>query len=103
MSLLCSWAGEYESKFALGQVGMRLIIYFCLEVCRRRQLKWVHPPIFPSVERNSSYIFSLIILKLCRSLHNGLKMCMWFGHNRQTIFILFSTYGFSHFSAFQIQ
>ena len=32
-------------------------------------------------ERNSSYNFILIFLKLCTCFLSGLEMCMWFGYN----------------------
>ena len=32
-------------------------------------------------ERNSSYNFILIFLKLCTCFLHGLEMCMWFGYN----------------------
>ena len=32
-------------------------------------------------ERNSSYNFILILLKLCTCFRHGLKMCIWFGYN----------------------
>ena len=32
-------------------------------------------------ERNSSYNFIPIFLKLCTCFLHGLKMCMWFGYN----------------------
>ena len=34
-----------------------------------------------SGERNSSYNFIPIVLKLCTCFLHGLKMCMWFGYN----------------------
>ena len=33
-------------------------------------------------ERNSSYNFIPIFLKLCTCFRHGLEMCMWFGYNR---------------------
>ena len=35
-----------------------------------------------SCERNSSYNFIPIFLKLCTCFRHGLEMCMWFGYNR---------------------
>ena len=32
-------------------------------------------------ERNSSYNFMQIFLKLCTCFRHGLEMCMWFGYN----------------------
>ena len=56
----------------------------CLSV--RQHLPWV------SCERNSSYSFLLIFLKLCRCFLHGVRMCMWFGYNCWIIF-----YHFFHF------
>ena len=42
-----------------------------------------------SCERNSSYSFSWIYLKLCRCFCQGLKMCMTFGCNPQINFCYF--------------
>ena len=60
----------------------------CLSV--RQHLPWV------SCERNSSYSFLLIFLKLCRCFLHGVRMCMWFGYNCWIIFYHF--FHFSHFS-----
>ena len=40
-----------------------------------QQLTWV------SRERNSSYSFAPIVLKLCMCLPHGMRMCMCIGHN----------------------
>ena len=40
-------------------------------------------------ERNSSYNFIPIFLKLCTCFLHGLKMCMWFGYNPGFNFCLF--------------
>ena len=56
----------------------------CLSV--RQHLPWV------SCERNSSYSFLLIFLKLCRCFLHDVRMCMWFGYNCWIIF-----YHFFHF------
>ena len=32
-------------------------------------------------ERNSSYSFVPIVLKLCMWFSHGMRMCMWIGHN----------------------
>ena len=37
--------------------------------------QWVH------CERNSSYNFILIFLKLCTCFFHGFEMCLWFGYN----------------------
>ena len=42
----------------------------------RQHLTWV------SCERNSSYSFAPIVLKLCMCFPHGMRMCMWIGHNR---------------------
>ena len=34
-----------------------------------------------SCERNSSYSFAPIVLKLCICFFHGMRMCMWFGYN----------------------
>ena len=34
-----------------------------------------------SCERNSSYSFVPIVLKLCMCFPHGMRMCMWIGHN----------------------
>ena len=52
----------------------------------RQHLPWV------SCERNSSYSFLLIFLKLNRCFLHGVRMCMWFGYNCWIIF-----YHFFHF------
>ena len=41
----------------------------------RQHLTWV------SCERNSSYSFVPIVLKLCMCFPHGMRMCMWIGHN----------------------
>ena len=41
----------------------------------RQHLTWV------SRERNSSYSFVPIVLKLCMCFLDGMRMCMWIGHN----------------------
>ena len=72
------------------QVSVRLFVRLsvrpsvCLSV--RQHLPWV------SCERNSSYSFLLIFLKLWRCFLHGLRMCMWFGYNCWIIF-----YHFFHF------
>ena len=53
---------------------------------------------------NSSYSFMPIALKLYMCYGHGLKICMWFGDNRQIIFLSFFflqfelSYVFGHFS-----
>ena len=41
----------------------------------RQHLTWV------SCERNSSYSFAPIVLKLRMCFPHGMRMCMWIGHN----------------------
>ena len=48
-------------------------------------------------ERNSSYNFIPILLKLCTCFLHGLKMCMWFGYNPCITF-----YPFFHFVDFVV-
>ena len=48
-------------------------------------------------ERNSSYNFIPIFLKLCKCFLHGLKMCMWFGYNPSINFC-----HFFHFAIFVI-
>ena len=48
-------------------------------------------------ERNSSYNFIPIFLKLCTCFRHGLKMCMWFGYNPCIYFCYFF-----HFANFVI-
>ena len=42
-----------------------------------------------SCERNSSYSFVPIVLKLCICFLHGMKICMWFRYNCQNIFCHF--------------
>ena len=42
-----------------------------------------------SCERNSSYSFVPIVLKLCICFLHGMSMCMWFGYNCYDIFYHF--------------
>ena len=48
-------------------------------------------------ERNSSYNFIPIFLKLCKCFLHGLRMCMWFGYNPCVKFCYFF-----HFANFVI-
>ena len=80
--------------FSMGDLGVQVSVRLfvrpsvhpsvCLSV--RQHLPWV------SCERNSSYSFLLIFLKLCRCFLHGVRMCMWFGYNCWIIF-----YHFFHF------
>ena len=49
-------------------------------------------------ERNSSYNFMPIFLKLCTCFLHGLKVCIWFGCNPCIIFVTFSALGTLSFS-----
>ena len=55
--------------------------FVCSSVCTfvrpsiHQHLTWV------SCERNSSYSFAPIVLKLCMCFPHGMRMCMWIGHN----------------------
>ena len=64
------------------QVSVRLFVRLSV----RQHLPWV------SCERNSSYSFLLIFLKLRICFLHGVRMCMWFGYNCWIIF-----YHFFHF------
>ena len=68
------------------QVSVRLFVRPSIRLSVRQHLPWV------SCERNSSYVFVLIFLKLCRCFLHGVRMCMWFGYNCWIIF-----YHFFHF------
>ena len=68
------------------QVSVRLFVRPSVRLSVRQHLPWV------SCERNSSYSFLLIFLKLCRCFLHGVRMCMWFGYNCWIIF-----YHFFHF------
>ena len=80
----------YFCRTCMGDLGMQVSVCLsirpsiCLSV--RQHLPWV------SCERNSSYSFLLIFLKLCRCFLHGVRMCMWFGYNCWIIF-----YHFFHF------
>ena len=41
---------------------------------------------FGSCERNSSYSFVPIVLKLCMYFLHGMRLCMWFGYNCKITF-----------------
>ena len=47
-------------------------------------------------ERNSSYSFAPIFLKLYRCFNHGLKICMCFIHTPQSIFFYFLFFFFFH-------
>ena len=68
------------------QVSVRLFVRPCVRLSVRQHFQWV------SSERNYSYSYLLIFLKLCRCFLHGVRMCMWFGYNCWIIF-----YHFFHF------
>ena len=41
----------------------------------RQHVTWI------SCERNSSYSFAHIVLKVCMCFLHGMRICMWIGHN----------------------
>ena len=60
------------------QVSVRSSVHSSVRPPRpsiRQHLTWV------SCERNSSYSFAPIVLKLCMCFPHGMRMCMWIGHN----------------------
>ena len=70
-----------------------LLLHCCCRTCFSRQVSvrsFVRPSVRPSIcqhltwvscERNSSYSFAPIVLKLCMCFPHGMRMCMWIGHN----------------------
>ena len=63
--------------------SVRAFVRTCVLLCVRPSFKWV------LCERNSSYNFIPILLKLYRCFCQGLKMCMTFGYNPQINFCHF--------------
>ena len=51
-----------------------------------------------SCERNSSYSYASIIMKLCMHFLHGMRMCMWFGCNCWFFFFFFFFFFFYFFS-----
>ena len=70
----------------MGDLGVQVSVRLSISSSVRQHLPWV------SCERNSSYSFLPIFLKLCRCFLHGVRMCMWFGYNCLIIF-----YHFFHF------
>ena len=70
----------------MGDLSVQVSVRLFVRPSVRQHLPWV------SCERNSSYSFLLIFLKLCRCFLHGVRMCMWFGYNCWIIF-----YHFFHF------
>ena len=54
---------------------------YCFTLCPRLSVRLSISNYVQSCERNYSYNFSWILLKLCRCFCQGLKMCMSFGCN----------------------
>ena len=71
--------------FSMGDLGVQVSARPLVRSSFRQHLPWV------SCERNSSYSFIPIILKLCICFRHGMKMCMWFGYNCQMISVTFFT------------
>ena len=69
--------------FSMGDLGVQVSVRLSVHSSVRQHLPWV------SCERNSSYSFVPIFLKLCRCFHHGMRMCMWFGYNCLIIFCHF--------------
>ena len=81
MDLVYSTYGESSccrTCFSMGNLGVQVSVLPFV----RQHLPWV------SCERNSSYSFVPIFLKLC-TFHHGMRMCMWFGYNCEVIFCRF--------------
>ena len=88
-SVLLSHKAKYIREFLLHLLGKLRRASFrpFIHPSIGQQLPWV------SCERNSSYSFVLIFLKLCRCLLHGIGMCMWFAYVR-LFFATFSTMNF---------
>ena len=61
--------------FSMGDLGVQVSVRSSVRPSIRQHLPWV------SCERNSSYSFVPIYLKLCRCFRHGMRMCMWFGYS----------------------
>ena len=68
-----------QTCFSMGDLGVQVSVLLSI----RQHLPWV------SCERNSSYSFVPIFLKLCMCFHHGMRICMWFGYNYEIIFCHF--------------
>ena len=75
MSLFCL------TCFSMGDLGTQVSIRSSV----RQHSPWV------SCERNSSYSFIPIVLKLCMCFLHGMRMCMWFAIIVRLFFVTFST------------
>ena len=82
-----------RTSFSMGDLGMQVSTRSFIRPSIRQHLPWV------SCERNSSYSFVPIVLKLCRCFCPGLSICMWFGYICWVIFChFFPLCELSHFS-----
>ena len=98
------WVGYLLSTCSLFRIGVhrttQLILIYCWVFCLLlgRNFVWEKPnknitvrtSVRPSIrqhltwvscERNSSYSFAPIVLKLCMCFPHGMRMCMWTGRN----------------------
>ena len=66
-----SYLPFFRTCFSVGDLGMQVSVRLSV----RQHLPCV------SCERNSSYSFLPIFLKLCICFLHGVRMCMWFGYN----------------------
>ena len=73
--------------FSMGDLGMQVSVRPCVRSSVRSSIRQYLP--WVSCERNSSYSFVLIFLKLCMCFRHGMRMCMWFGYNCEVIFCHF--------------
>ena len=69
--------------FSMSDLGVQVSVRSSVRSSIRQHLPWV------SCERNSSYSFVPIFLKLCMCFRHGIRMCMWFGYNCEIIFCHF--------------
>ena len=67
----------------MGDLGVQDAVRPSVRSSIRQHLPWV------SYERNSSYSFVPIFLKLCMCFRHGMRMCTWFGYNCEVIFCHF--------------
>ena len=86
-----SWSQDVHvvcrTCFSMGDLGVQVSVRSSI----RQHLPWM------SCERNSSFSFVLILLKLCICFRHDMRMYMWFGYNCEIIFLLlFSLYELSH-------
>ena len=81
----CCWMELYYCRtcFSMGDLGVQVSVRSSVRSSIRQHLPWV------SCERNPSYSFVPIFLKLCTCFRHGMRMCMWFGYNCKIIFCHF--------------